>query len=138
MRLSVALTCICMFFLFAGLDDVVASSYENELLYLINRHRIQKGISPLIADEKLNEIAKSHSEYMHSTDRLSHDNFDERFLNSGSNRCVENVGWNAVSAEQQFRLWKESAPHYANMLKKDIKKAGISIVGKYTTFFACQ
>lgn len=127
-----------MIFLSIGLDGAVASPYENELLQLINQDRIQNGRSPLTADNKLNEIAKSHSRHMHSTNRLSHDNFNERFLNSGSNFCVENVGWNAVSAEHQFRLWKESVLHNANMLKKDIQRAGISTVGKYTTFFACQ
>jgi uncharacterized protein YkwD len=127
-----------MIFLFTGLDDVIASSYESELLQLINQHRIQNGVRPLISDNKLKEIAKSHSRHMYSANRLSHDNFNERFFNSGSKLCVENVGWNAVSAEHQFRLWKESVLHDANMLKKDIQRAGISIVGNFTTFFACQ
>jgi uncharacterized protein YkwD len=57
---------------------------------------------------------------------------------SGRNHCVENVGWNYASPEDEFIAWKRSDEHNSNMLVPDIRRAGISKVGVYVTFFACD
>ncbi len=112
-------------------------SYEERLLHIINDYRKQNGLEPLIFDRKLTEIAEGHSDYMNKRNTLSHDFFIERFNRSESGLCVENVGWNAETPEVQFRLWRESGSHNANILNNKIKRAGISRKGSYVTFFGC-
>ncbi len=69
---------------------------------------------------------------------LSHDHFHERFRNCRRSHCVENVGWNSPTPDAQFKAWKGSKGHNANLLDKKIKYAGISKTGAYVTFFACD
>jgi uncharacterized protein YkwD len=114
------------------------SSYHEELLGLINRYRTDNHLKPLHSDAKLTALAHSHSTYMHQRDDLSHDGFSERFKNSGSSTCIENVGWNYKTAGEQFAAWRKSSGHDRNMLSNDIRRAGISRVGSYVTFLACR
>ena len=51
--------------------------------------------------------------------------------------CVENVGWNYQTPEDQFRAWKTSGEHNKNLLNKKITHAGIAQTGAYVTFLAC-
>ena len=139
MRIPFIITVFLISFLQSGLcDDVMPFSYEEKLLIIINTYRMQNGLSLLAPDRELNEIAKSHCGYMHSENVFNHDNFSERFGKADRQLCVENLGWNAATPEEQFRLWKESGPHNANMLNDKIRAAGISKAGPYVTFFACR
>ncbi|MDI6801301.1 MAG: CAP domain-containing protein [Thermodesulfovibrionales bacterium] len=112
--------------------------FEKDLLKYINNYRIQRGRNPLVFDKGLNGIAEGHSLFMHKNNILSHSNFNKRFNISGRDLCVENVGWNWLTPESQFAAWKESKDHRAIMLQEKITVAGISRVGLYVTFFACQ
>ncbi|HXX58050.1 MAG TPA: CAP domain-containing protein [Thermodesulfovibrionales bacterium] len=113
-------------------------AFEEELLNQINRYRQKNGLKPLSLHAASRTLAKSHSQYMCETERLTHDNFGERFRRSGRMCCVENVGWNYSTAAAQFEGWKESKGHNENMLDKKIRVAGVSKVGAYVTFFACE
>ncbi|MCL4456419.1 MAG: CAP domain-containing protein [Nitrospirae bacterium] len=139
MRILLVVIVLSASFLQGGLcDDAVPSSYEEKLLIIINSYRTQSGLSPLKFDAELSEIAKGHCGYMHSRNMFNHDNFDERFGRADRQLCVENLGWNAATPEEQFRLWKESGTHNANMLNDKIRFAGIAKTGPYVTFFACR
>lgn len=139
MRLFFTIIVLLVSFLQSGLcDDVFPSSYEEKLLIIINSYRTQSGLSPLKLDAGLSEIAKSHCGYMHAKNVFNHDNFNERFGRTDRQLCVENIGWNAATPEDQFRLWKESKAHNANMLNDKIRVAGIAKAGPYVTFFACR
>ncbi len=113
-------------------------NYSEELLDLINQYRTSNRLNALYYDRKLTAIAEGHSTYMYRRNVLSHDNFHERFVQSGSDSCVENVGWNYPAPGDEFNAWRKSEEHNANMLARDIRKAGISRVGAYVTFFACN
>jgi uncharacterized protein YkwD len=118
--------------------DPRLSAYETMFLTYINQYRIANGLNRLSADESLTILAERHSTYMQGKNVLSHEHFDERFRQSRRSLCVENVGWNYPTPETQFRAWKNSRDHNANLLNKRIKHAGISKVGSYVTFFACN
>jgi len=113
-------------------------AYEEELLHNINQYRVMNDLHPLSADETLNRLAENHSLYMNRENVLSHDNFQERFGICKRSHCVENVGWNCSNPEAQFKAWKKSREHNQNLLNKNIRAAGISRVGAYVTFFACD
>lgn len=115
-----------------------STEFEESLLTYINNYRAQHGLGPLSFDSRLTTIAEGHSRHMCEKDSLNHDNFEGRFNKSGKHLCVENVGWNSLTPESQFKGWKNSKGHNANMLHKKIKSAGISRTGAYVTFFACE
>ncbi len=118
------------------LDDT--SHYGKQLLNLINHYRESNRLKPLSFDSKLTILAQNHSADMQRRGVMSHDRFEERFKNSGYNSCVENVAWNYGSPRELFAAWQKSREHDKNMLATDINKAGISRVGTYVTFFACN
>lgn len=112
--------------------------YIKELISQINHYRMSSGLKPLSFDDRLAHLAQDHCAEMQRRGVLCHDNFDQRFKNSGHTSCVENVGWNYRTAKELFIAWKNSSGHDKNMLADDIQRAGISIVGTYVTFFACN
>jgi uncharacterized protein YkwD len=116
----------------------LSSPFEESLLSDINRYRANHGLQPLLFDPGLYELAQEHSSYMHEREKLSHDHFDTRFRRSGSQFCLENVGWNAPTPKAQLDAWKSSSQHNLNMLHKRTRRAGISKVGDTVTFFACD
>jgi uncharacterized protein YkwD len=113
------------------------SSYEERLLTHINQFRKANGLNPLVMDEKLTRLAERHCTYMEGKNVLSHERFNERFRQSERSLCVENVGWNYQTPEDQFRAWKTSREHNKNLLNKEITHTGIARTGTYVTFFAC-
>jgi uncharacterized protein YkwD len=113
------------------------SSYEERLFMHINQYRMANGLNPLARDESLTRLAERHSVYMEANNVLSHERFNERFRQSGRSLCVENVGWNYQTPEDQFRAWKTSGEHNKNLLNKKITHTGIAQTGAYVTFFSC-
>jgi uncharacterized protein YkwD len=69
---------------------------------------------------------------------LGHQNFGSRFNRAHSSGCAENVGWNARTPHEQFAGWRDSAGHRRNMLDRTMRRVGVSKVGAFVTFFACQ
>jgi len=120
-----------------GIAGARVSSYEEKLLLHINQHRIAKGLNPLAMDKSLSRLAERHSMHMEEKNVLSHEGFQERFRQSDRSLCVENVGWNYQTPEDQFRSWKSSGEHNKNLLNNRISHTGIAKNGAYVTFFAC-
>jgi hypothetical protein len=112
------------------------SAYETELCQLINQYRITNGLTTLSFSSVLYGLALDHSQEMNELGVLSHDGFSERCAACGASGCVENVGWNYMTAQAQFEGWKSSQGHNSNMLNSSIKYVGIARSGPYVTFFA--
>lgn len=112
--------------------------YEMKLFQCINQYRASNGLAALTVDNTLQGLAKSHSRQMDGENCLSHDGFHDRFAKCGRSRCVENVGWNSPTPEDQLSAWKNSEGHNSNLLNKKIRFAGISKIGAFVTFFACD
>jgi len=144
MRLLLSII-LCSFIFLSPVSASDTSSYSNdtayyvkELLAQINRYRAGNGLKPLSFDRRLAGLAYEHSADMRRRGVLCHDNFNERFRKSGHTSCVENVGCNYRTARDLFTAWRRSGGHDRNMLSGDIQRAGISVSGKYVTFFACN
>jgi len=75
---------------------------------------------------------------MAEKNELSHSGFDTRFAASGRMLCLENVGWNYPTPEDQVAAWQRSMGHDRNMLYPTISRAGVARVDGYVTFFACN
>jgi len=113
------------------------SSFEEKLLTHINQHRAANGRNALKTDEDLTRLAERHSLHLKRTNVLGHERLNERFRQAGRSLCVENVGWNYQTPEDQFMAWKKSGEHNKNLLNKKITHAGIARAGTYITFLAC-
>jgi len=115
-----------------------AAAAAQETLARINQYRQSRNQIPLELDEKLAALAQEHNLAMRRAGRLSHDNFQQRFDQSGRMMCVENVAWNALTPAAIVEDWRNSAGHNANMLNSQIRNAGVAIDAPYATFFACD
>jgi uncharacterized protein YkwD len=122
-------------------DDAIPpdeNRYAASLGKLVNDYRARKGLGALAVDARLVAIAGTHSAYMASAGRLSHDRFDERFRASGFSLCVENVGWNYSTPAAQLAGWQGSPEHNRNLLDMRVTAMGIAQRAQYVTFVACR
>jgi uncharacterized protein YkwD len=113
------------------------TAYAAQLASLVNEYRASKHAAALKVDPTLSELAREHSADMVRAKRLSHDDFKARFRRSGYGMCVENVGWNYRSADEQFNGWRSSPGHDHNMLDRRVERLGVGVVGGYVTMMAC-
>ena len=112
-----------------------------ETLTLINTYRESSGVSPLASHGTLKALARQHSRYQAARNAISHGGFRQRSAQAKaaglSGVCSENVGYNYQNAQQLISGWKNSAAHRTNLLRPNMRYAGVSVVGAYATFFAC-
>lgn len=112
-----------------------------QTLTLINSYRTGRGLSPLASNATLTAMARQHSQYQAARNAISHDGYRERSAQARaaglSGICAENVGVKYRSAQQLFSGWRNSSAHNTNMLRPNLRHAGVSVVGNYATFFAC-
>lgn len=113
------------------------SNFEASLRGLINSYRSEAGLSSLVFDPELYQLAQQHSSDMQAVKTMSHDGFQERYVDSGFRACVENVAWNYQTPESLLSGWQDSPDHDRNLLNASIDFVGLSKVGSYSTFFAC-
>lgn len=150
MRFPVTLLLAC--FLLSG--PALAQTFESghsarasggdfgvQTLALINAYRSRNGLAPLVQHPVLQKLARQHSRYQASRRRLGHDGYRQRSAKAAAagltRRCAENAGRNYRSAEQLFTGWRRSSGHNRNLLRPNLRYAGVSVVGDYSTFFAC-
>ncbi|PLX26568.1 hypothetical protein C0581_04010 [Candidatus Parcubacteria bacterium] len=119
------------------------SVLEQQTIDELNAYRETYGLSPVVHDDLLFDIAYNHSEYMFDTDDFAHVGFEDRFdrANTEGSRiyCTENLAWNYPNAYDVVWVgWKDSPDHNAAMLKPNITHVGMSWVGAYVTMFACE
>ena len=140
-------TTVAVALMFAGCasttDPVVATgNFGPETLKLINSYRVSHGVSPVASHGTLQALARQHSQYQAARNSLNHDGFRQRSAQAKaaglSVVCAENVGHNYRNAKQLFSGWSNSAAHRKNLLRPKLRYAGVSVVGAYATFFACQ
>ena len=118
------------------------ANFGPETLALINAYRVSRGLSPLASHATLQALARQHSQHQVARNTLSHDGFRQRSAKAKaaglSVICAENSGYNYKNAQQLFLGWRNSAAHRRNLLRPNLRYAGVSVVGAYATFFACQ
>lgn len=115
--------------------------FSAQALTQINSYRASRGLSPLAPHATLKALARQHSQYQAARGAIGHSGFRERSARAKaaglSGICTENVGYNYRSAQHLVSGWKNSAGHNTNLLRPNMRYAGVSVVGDYATFFAC-
>ena len=125
----------------ATLPGAPTVDFGPQTLTLINSYRTSRGLSPLASDATLKTLARQHSQYQASRKAISHDGYRQRSAQAKaaglSGICAENSGYNYKNAEHLFAGWRNSGAHNTNLLRPNLRHAGVSVVGAYATFFAC-
>lgn len=127
-----------------------ASIVEREMLELINEERTSRGLNPLQLEQRLNDSAETHSEWMLNADVFSHTGQggssagdrmrDSGFQFSGSWRWAENIAWQSERGSSGIsddvanlhQSLMNSPGHRANILNPSLEYIGIGVeVGNY-------
>lgn len=112
--------------------SVEKQTFEQELIGLINDHRLEQGLAPMIKDEELSFIALKHSQNMAmNVVPFGHLGFSQRCEESrivlgGGNWCAENVAMGYKTPKSVFNGWMNSAGHRANIESSKATVTGIA------------
>lgn len=110
-----------------------ADDYQKDMLSLVNIERENENLSPLVLDEKLNEIAKDKVKLLIKEGKLNHlaggykslgeflRTYDVNFVMAG-----ENIAKKTKTNQETMNLWLNSKGHRANILNKDFTNIGIA------------
>ena len=121
----------------AKLDPLTAAS-------MISGYRANNGLGGLSVDPELMRAAEAQSQAMAAKNKLDHNvagTLDKRIKASGFNAgtAVENVSAGYHTLAEAFSGWRDSPPHKANMLNRDVTKMGIAATyapnSKYKVFW---
>ncbi|KAJ1909657.1 hypothetical protein H4219_006369 [Mycoemilia scoparia] len=123
-------------------DGSIKMSLEdmNKMLCLLNNFRAQNGKPPVALHPDIAKSAGSHSTYMKSLGKLSHDDPNgklqqriERFGFKGVGYAAENIFEGSSSVDVAMDSWKKSPDHKKNMLSGDVVFVGFGLDGEYFT-----
>lgn len=121
----------------AKLDPLTAAS-------MISGYRANNGLGGLSVDPELMRAAEAQSQAMAAKNKLDHNvvgTLERRIKSSGFNAgtAVENVSAGYHTLAEAFSGWRDSPPHKANMLNRDVTKMGIAATyapnSKYKVFW---
>jgi len=106
-----------------------AKAIEIEILELINAHRINEGLTPLINHSIIKAVAYTHTDYMVESNNVGHDNFFQRknslIDNASATKVSENVAYAFNSAQSVVNAWLNSEGH-KNTIEGDFTDFDIS------------
>ncbi len=103
----------------------------DEILVLVNEHRVSVGLSEIIRDQQYaSAYAVDHTLYMIDIDKINHDNFAYRsnaLKERGAESVGENVAYGYTSAEEVVHAWLNS-PSHKNIIEEPYKHSGFGII----------
>jgi uncharacterized protein YkwD len=108
-----------------------------ELLSLVNNHRLVNNLGTVRLADDLNNVACSHAQWMNETGNFSHTGKDgtnpyQRCQRASTVCWAENVAYDSqVSAYNVFELYKNSPGHNKNMLNPEYTEIGLAFDGIY-------
>lgn len=122
--------------------DSTASSYEQQVIDLVNEIRIKNHLSPLKGNWELSRVARYKSQDMHDNRYFSHTsptygspftmikNFGLSYRTAG-----ENIAMGYPSPQAVVDAWMNSSGHRANILSSSYTQLGVGYVkdGHYWT-----
>lgn len=122
--------------------DATVSSYEAEVIRLVNEARAQNGLSPLKTNWELSRVARYKSQDMVNNHYFSHTSptygtpFDMIKAFGLSYRAAgENIAYGQATPQAVVTAWMNSSGHRANILSSSYTQIGVGYVaqGNYWT-----
>ena len=123
-------------------DDSQVSSFEAEVVRLVNQERSKQGIAPLVDDWQLSRVARYKSQDMRDNGYFSHTSptygspFEMMKSFGISYRTAgENIAKGQKTPKAVVNAWMNSSGHRANILNSSFTKIGVGYVanGSYWT-----
>ena len=115
--------------------DTAASSYEKEVIRLVNEIRAKNGLGTLKEDWELSRVARYKSEDMKNNNYFSHTSptygspFDMMKKFGISYRsAAENIAKGQKTPQEVVNAWINSSGHRANILNKNYTHIGVGYV----------
>jgi len=123
--------------------SVSLSSYEQQLVKLVNKERTKRHLAKLRINEKLVNAARSHSADMGDKQYFEHsspsgESFSNRIVRHGYSRqgyrtwkVGENIAWGAGLYSSPVAIvdaWMGSSAHRTVILTKDFRDVGVGAV----------
>jgi len=110
------------------------SSYQQQVLDLVNAERTKRGLSPLTLDAKLCNVATKKSEDMVAKNYFDHTSptygspFDMmRQFGVSYQAAGENIAKGQSTPQEVMNSWMNSSGHRANILSSNFTKLGVGI-----------
>lgn len=121
--------------LYSNLDLTLVEQNDwtisNDILHLINNHRVKEGKTILLKDTLYaTAYAVKHSKYMISKASISHDYFylrSDGLKQKGAIRVSENLAYGYTSAQSVVNAWLKSTPH-KKVIEGDYLKIGFGVL----------
>lgn len=122
--------------------DSAVSSFESEVVRLVNIERSKNGLSPLTHDWELSRVARYKSQDMKNKNYFSHESptygspFDMmRSFGISYRSAGENIAKGQTTPQKVVNAWMNSQGHRANILNKNYTHIGVGYVqsGNYWT-----
>ena len=122
--------------------DEGVSSYEKEVVRLVNEIRAKNGLNPLTEDWELSRVARYKSQDMKDNNYFSHTSptYGSPFNMMKSfgisyKTAAENIAKGQATPQAVVNAWMNSAGHRANILNSSFTKIGVGYVksGNYWT-----
>lgn len=122
--------------------DEGVSSYEKEVVRLVNEIRVKNGLNPLTEDWELSRAARYKSRDMKDNNYFSHTSpvYGSPFNMLKSfgikyKAAAENIAKGQATPQTVVNAWMNSAGHRANILNSSYTKIGVGYVksGNYWT-----
>ena len=122
--------------------DEGVSSYEKEVVRLVNEIRVKNGLNPLTEDWELSRVARYKSQDMKNNNYFSHTSptYGSPFNMMKSfgikyKTAAENIAKGQATPQAVVNAWMNSAGHRANILNSSFTKIGVGYVksGNYWT-----
>jgi uncharacterized protein YkwD len=111
---------------------------------MISCYRANNGLGALTLDPALMQLAEEHSRNMAARDKVDHNvgkAFNQRVRGGKADAkvAVENVSAGYHTLAEAFSGWRDSPPHRANLLNRNVTRMGIaasySPKSKYKVFW---
>lgn len=103
----------------------------NDILDLINDHRISIGLEPIKRDQQYaSAYAVEHTKYMINVETINHDNFSVRskaLKDRGAKAVGENVAYGYRTAESVVNAWLNSSAH-RNVIEGAYTHSGFGVM----------
>jgi uncharacterized protein YkwD len=130
---------------YESLASTDAKLDANAAQSMISGYRGNNGLGAVVIDPTLMRLASEQAHAMATRDKLDHSAwrpFQTRIQESGFSAgvAVENIGAGYHTLAEAFSGWRDSPPHRANMLNRDVTRMGIAAAyapqSKYTVFWS--
>ena len=117
--------------------DAAVSSYEAEVIRLVNEIRVQNGLSALKANWELSRVARYKSQDMADNRYFSHTSptygtpFEMiRAFGLSYRTAGENIAYGQATPQAVVTAWMNSSGHRANILSSSYTQIGVGYAAK--------